>query len=103
LNNAARRHSQAGDPGRAAASLERALTIEPRNPWLWFRLAQVRLEQGRLEQAVSLALKSNTLAGGRPRLRADNWSLIAVIRERQGDPGAAENARRRARASAAGS
>ena len=60
----------------AAASLERALRIEPRNAVLWNRLAHVRYEQKQYALASSLAAKSNTLAGRDAALRADNDRLI---------------------------
>lgn len=75
---------QAGDQQRAgrldaaAASLERALRIEPRNAHLWNRLARVRLEQGRYGQAGSMAAKSNALAGDSPSLKADNQHIIQL-------------------------
>ncbi len=76
---------QRGDLNRSAATLERALRIEPRNPWLWNRLAHLRLEQGRLGEAGDLAAKSNALAGGDSKLKRDNWRLIAEARRSAGD------------------
>ena len=76
---------QAGRLERAAAMLERALRIEPRNAVIWHRLAQIRLEQNEFRQASSLAAKSNTLASGDARLRAANWRLIGTARTRSGD------------------
>ena len=76
---------------------ERALDIEPENAWLWHRLAQVRLQQGRLDQAASFAAKSNTLAVSDPRLSAENWGLIASVRQQQGDLAGAREASERAR------
>lgn len=66
----------------AAATLERALRIEPSNAGLWSRLAEVRLRQGDLSQAEQLALKSNGLAGGNAALRARNEQIIARARGR---------------------
>jgi predicted Zn-dependent protease len=82
----------------AAAVLERALRIEPRNPLIWQRLARLRLQQDMPRQAESLAAKSNSLAAGDSFLLADNWRLIASAREQQGDRAGAEAARRRAAA-----
>ncbi len=90
LLNTANAQSRAGDHARAAATLERAIAIEPDNAWLWHRLAGARLAEGRLSQAASLAAKSNSLANSTDRsLQADNWKLIAEVRRRQGDTGAA--------------
>ncbi len=80
----------------AGAALERALRIEPRNPWLWHELAQLRLTQGQYAQAVTLAQKSNSFAGRERRLIALNWRLIGNARVAQGDGAAAEQAFKRA-------
>ena len=75
----------------AAATLERALRIEPNNPMVWNRLAAVRLDQGRPKQAEALAMKSNALAAARPTLWPENWRIIAQARGALGDTqGAAE-------------
>lgn len=79
INNAANQY------GHAAANLERALRIEPRNARLWHELAQVRLKQEEYQQAESLALRSNRFAGGDSKLRALNWMLIAESRSERGD------------------
>jgi tetratricopeptide (TPR) repeat protein len=65
---------------RAAALLERALRIEPRNALLWHRLAKIRLYQGRYAMAQSLAQKSNALAEGNAALRQRNTELIEAAR-----------------------
>lgn len=80
----------------AGASLERALRIEPQNAVLWAELAQVRLQQGQLEQAANLATKSNVLAGTNRTLRAQNWRLISQARMQLGDSAGAEDALRKA-------
>ena len=53
----------ARDYDQAAASLERAIRIEPGNPWLWLELAKVHLASGNLPQADSHARKALSLAG----------------------------------------
>jgi len=65
---------------RAAALLERALRIEPRNAQLWHRLAQVRLQQGQYYLAESLAQKSNALAGDDIHLQEKNTRLLKQAR-----------------------
>jgi tetratricopeptide (TPR) repeat protein len=97
LLNAASAQSRAGDHARAAATLERAIAIEPDNAWLWHRLAATRLGEGRLEQAAGLAAKSSSLPSADRSLQADNWKLIAEVRRRQGDAGAAAAAEAQAR------
>src|SRR6266702_3565939 len=90
LLDGARADTAAGRLANAAASLERALRIEPRNPRLWQELARVRLKQGDYAQAESTAARSNSWAGGDNALRAENWRLIAHARDARGD---AEGAR----------
>jgi Flp pilus assembly protein TadD len=92
LLDAANRQKQAGQLPAAAASLERALRIEPRNPETWYQLAVVRFRQGHLDQAEQLARKAETLAGGDNRVRARSWRLIAAAREQAGDIDGARDA-----------
>lgn len=98
LLNDAGRQARGGEHEAAAASLERALEIEPRNAWLWHRLAVENLALDRLDESAGMAAKSNALAGDNARLQADNWRLIAAVRERQGRDGEAAEAARRAEA-----
>ena len=90
LMDTARADAAAGRLANAAATLERALRIEPRNPRLWQELARVRLKQGQYAQAESVAARSNSWAGSDNALRAENWRLIAEARTARGD---AEGAR----------
>jgi hypothetical protein len=69
-----------GDLTASAASLERALRIEPNNAGLWSRLSEVRLRQGDNAQAEQLALKSNGLAAGNAALRTRNDKIVAAAR-----------------------
>ncbi len=85
LMDSARADLAAGRLANAAASLERALRIEPRNPRLWQELARVRLKQGDYAQAEGVAARSNSWAGADNALRAENWRLIAQAREARGD------------------
>ena len=90
--------ANAGKPAEAAATLERAIRIEPRNPWLWHRLAVLRLQEGQHSLAVELAKKSNVLAPSNRRLVAGNWLLIGKARAGLRDAEGAARARARARA-----
>jgi Tfp pilus assembly protein PilF len=93
LMNSARADNAAGRLANAAASLERALRIEPRNPRLWQELSRVRLSQRDYVQAESCAARSNSWAGSDDgALRADNWRLIAQAREARGDADGAKAA-----------
>jgi cytochrome c-type biogenesis protein CcmH/NrfG len=89
----ARLDASAGRLGNAAASLERAIRLEPRNARLWQELARLRLQQRDYAQAESVALRSNSFARADPALRVENWSIIAEARERRGDAGGAQAAR----------
>lgn len=68
---------EGGDLTNAAATLERALRIEPKNAYVWNRLAHVRAQQGQSAMAAELAAKSNAFAGGDETLKRDNADLIA--------------------------
>jgi len=98
LLDSAQNQQQAGNYEQAAAALERALRLEPRNAMLWHRLAQVRLSQGQWRNAIDFAAKSNSLAGGERNLQASNWLVIAQAKERQGDREGAQAARVRVEA-----
>ena len=80
LMDSARADTAAGRLPNAAATLERALRIEPRNARLWHELAQVRLRQRDYAQAESLAARSNTLTANDGELRAMNARLIEEAR-----------------------
>ncbi|MCY4453996.1 MAG: tetratricopeptide repeat protein [Immundisolibacterales bacterium] len=94
----AREAREAGRYGRAAAALERALKVEPRNPRLWHRLALVRFRQGRPADAAALALRSLSLTGDDADLESRNLRLIAAARHALGDEEGAREALRRAEA-----
>jgi tetratricopeptide (TPR) repeat protein len=75
-----------GQLDRSAALLERAIRISPKDPHLWQRLAQVRLQQRNAEQAETLAVKSNSLSNGLDSaLLRTNWEIIAEARRQQAD------------------
>ncbi len=79
------KYTIAGDSARAVASLERGLDIEPKNPWLWNRLASERLKQKMWARAITLAKKSNAFASGHNQLLKDNWQIISQARKALGD------------------
>ena len=97
LLDQAEQQANAGELEPAAASLERAIRIDPRNPVLWYHLATVRLTQGEASQAAQLAAKSNSLAAGNRIQQARNWRLIAQARREQDDTRGAAAAEQRAR------
>ena len=61
-------HQQAasGDTVQAAATLERALRIEPENPLVWIELGRVRLAENNPTQANAMGRKALALATGDP-------------------------------------
>ncbi|NNC22833.1 hypothetical protein HKX42_03120 [Salinisphaera sp. USBA-960] len=78
--------------GRAGSLIQRALNLSPRNPFLYQRLAAIRLVQDKPGQAVQLARKSNSLASNNPFVKTNNWQLIAEAQKNQGQKGAAHQA-----------
>ena len=86
-----------GDLESSAASLERAIRINPGSAVLWYHLATLRLAQGEALQAEQLAVKSNSLAPGNMVQQSRNWTLIAESRRQRGDSKGANLAEQRAR------
>jgi tetratricopeptide (TPR) repeat protein len=83
--------SASGSLDEAAATLERAIRIQPRNAQLWHKLAEIRLKQYQPGLAEDLAKKSNVLAKDDGELARQNWAIIADARRKKGDQqGAAE-------------
>ena len=89
----ARSDASAGRLANAAASMERAIRLAPRNPLLWQELARLRLKQGEFVQAEHVALRSNSFTRGDANLRVANWQIIAQAREARGDAEGARAAR----------
>lgn len=96
LMQRSKQSADAGDLDSAAALLERALDVEPRNPFVYQRLASMRLQQGQASQGETLARKSNSLAGDNPYIKAENWHIIAQTRAIRGDTVGASSASSRA-------
>jgi predicted Zn-dependent protease len=93
LVEVARSDAAAGRFASAAASMERAIRLDPRNAHLWQELARLRLKQGEFAQAEHVALRSNALTRGDKALRTENWNIIAEARAARGDPAGARSAR----------
>lgn len=94
----ASKQAKSGRLDSSAASIERALRIQPKNPGLWLQLARIRMQQGKLQQAEGLAAKSMALSLNNTQLRIDNWQLVAQIRKKAGDTTGAAAALERAKA-----
>jgi tetratricopeptide (TPR) repeat protein len=75
----AQAHTRANDGnyGLAAATIERALRIEPDNPLLWIELGQVRMGEGNADQADGIDRKALALATGDSQAQETAWRLIA--------------------------
>ena len=93
LVESARADASAGRLDSAAASMERAIRLAPRNARLWQELARVRLQQGDFAQAENVALRSNSLNRGDSSLRVENWDIIAQARAARGDAAGASSPR----------
>lgn len=92
LLDTAQQDMDTGRPESAAATLERALRLEPKNNLLWHRLALIRQQQQQWRQVLSLAQKSNSLAAGNRYLQLQNWRLIVRANEHLNDDEGAERA-----------
>lgn len=80
----------------AAASIERALRIEPDNPLLWIELGKVRQAEGNYVQAENMARKAASMSVNSPRANSTAWSLIAESLRARGKNLEAQQAQARA-------
>ncbi len=93
----ARKQETGGNYEPAAATIERALRIEPENPLLWIELGQIRLSEGNAAQADGMGHKALALATGDAQAQSSAWRLIAdSLRARQRNQEAAEADKRAA-------
>jgi len=72
-----------GHLDQAAATLERALHIQPNNPATLHYLGVLRLQQGQYQQAETLAVRSNLRAGANHALHNRNLQLMEAARKAQ--------------------
>lgn len=80
----------------AAASIERALRIEPDNPLLWIELGKVRFAEGNFVQAENMARKAVSMSVNAPRAQSSAWRLIADSYRARGKNIEAQEAQARA-------
>ena len=66
-------HYEMGRYDACAASLERALRLEPRAPVVWYRLAALRASQHDYESANRLSEKANSLTTDATSSRITQW------------------------------
>ena len=85
-----------GDLDQAAVLLERAMRIQPRDPELLQHMAEVQLQRGQYEQALSFATRSHDIGPRVGELCARNWRTMSLAQERLGDDSAAGQAVQRA-------
>jgi tetratricopeptide (TPR) repeat protein len=93
----ARTQAAAGEYSLAAATLERAMRMDPDHPLLWLELARVRLAQRSFAQAEAMARKGLAAAGD-SRTQAAAWRMIAAALREQGRDASAIEAQQRAAA-----
>ena len=96
LTKEADNNYKSGHYESAVAAIERALRIEPRNAELIYKLAAVRLKQGKPRLAEDLAKKAELLAAGNVSIKKRSWLLIAEARRLQGDNYGANEAQQKA-------
>jgi tetratricopeptide (TPR) repeat protein len=80
----ARVQERSGNFGLAAETLDRALSIEPRNPLVWLALGRESLAAGNAAQAYGIARKALYLASGDPHAESSAWGLIAATLRAEG-------------------
>jgi hypothetical protein len=83
LIETASRQYENGQLDQAAATLERALHIQPNNPATLHYLGVLRLQQGQYQQAETLAMRSNMRVGRNVQLRNRNFQLIQAAQQAQ--------------------
>jgi len=81
LIETASRQYENGQLDQAAATLERALHIQPNNPATLHYLGVLRLQQGQYQQAETLAARSNLRVGRNVELRNRNFQLIQAAQQ----------------------
>jgi len=64
------------DLSGSLATLERAVRINPRYAEVWSRMAQIYLQQGKVEQAKQHAKRSNSVIKNNAQLKAFNDNII---------------------------
>lgn len=93
LLNEADGYSQQGNLRSAQTSLQRAQRIAPRDPEVYYALANTHLSLQDYSLAEQVALKGVSIAQGQPNQLRRFWGLIAVIRTAAGDANGANQAR----------
>lgn len=91
LQERAQAQMKNGDLSAADKSLDRALSIQPKNARTWNLLAHLRAEQSSYAMAADIAAKSNTMVtADETALKKDNLLLIAKMKSLLGQTAEAE-------------
>ena len=85
-----------GDYSQAAALLERALRIEPRDPEILQQMAEVQMQKRDYNQALNFAVRSYEIGPRVGEICNRNWRTISVAREHLGDSKGSVQAEQRA-------
>ena len=96
LLDSAQQDTSGGDLRAAQNQLERALRIAPRDPQVYYQLADVQRRLGQFLQAEQVALKGIDVASGQSEQLRRLWSLVALIRSDAGDATGARQAQEEA-------
>lgn len=75
---------RAGQPLQAAATLERALRIDPQEPAIWLELADLRYAAAEWQKAEQFARRARSLAPADSALHGAAVALLADSLDRQG-------------------
>jgi Flp pilus assembly protein TadD len=86
----------AGDYNAAAVSIERALRIQPRDPELLQRMAEIQLQKKDYQQALNFASRSYDSGPRVGELCNRNWRTMSVAQTALGDSRSAKMAEARA-------
>ena len=93
LLNEANNYSRQGDLRSAQTSLQRAQRLAPRDPQVYYALANTHLTLQDYGLAEQVALKGVSIVQGQPDQLNQFWNLIAFIREAAGNTSGAKQAR----------
>lgn len=96
LLDSAKQESAQGDLRAAQGRLERAQRISPREPEVYYQLADVKRQLGQFMDAEQVALRGVDVASGQSGMLRRLWALISQIRTEAGDLAGADDARQQA-------
>ena len=74
-----------GNLDEAIAYVERAIRMNPKDPELWLRLAELQLSADHPASAAQVAQKAIALSGSGTEVQRKAWLVVADARERQGN------------------